>query len=201
MLLKLSPAVFSTEPLVHLVPHVAMFGCARGMTKEDEKKMQCSQHPQHLQHLQHPQQPGMTSPLLSGSTTERLGGSSREAASRWEGGTWHIGARGLGMRPGDPIRWPAWRISCIYIYIYHIYIYIYNIISYPFPFWMIDMNNYDVHLKSHLYIVAVRQFLFMDPPLPNISVQHMQLYTYCTCVRRHTHTAYIAPWVLYVCKW
>jgi len=29
MLLKLSPAVFSTEPLVHLVPHVAMFGCPR----------------------------------------------------------------------------------------------------------------------------------------------------------------------------
>ena len=181
---------------------------ARGMTKEDEKKMQCSQHPQHPQH---PQQPGMTSPLLSGSTTERLGGSSREAASRWEGGTWHIGARGLGMRPGDPIRWPAWRISYIYIYHTHTHIYIYHIvtyriisyhiISYPFPFWMIGMNNYDAHLKSHLYIVAVRQLLFMDPPLPNISVQHMQLYTCCTCVRTHTHTTYIAPWVLYVCKW
>ena len=119
MLLKLSPAVFSTEPLVHLVPHVAMFGCPRD-DKGGREKMQCSQHPQHPQH---PQQPGMTSPLLSGSTTERLGGSSREAASRWEGGTWHIGARGLGMRPGDPIRWPAWRIS-YHIYITHTYIYI-----------------------------------------------------------------------------
>jgi hypothetical protein len=66
---------------------------------------------------------------------------------------------------------------------------------------MIGMNNYDAHLKSHLYIVAVRQLLFMDPPLPNISVQHMQLYTCCTCVRTHMHTTYIAPWVLYVCKW
>ena len=167
--------------------------------------MQCSQHPQH------PQQPGMTSPLLSGSTTERLGGSSREAASRWEGarGTSGHGAWGCGLGilfDGQP---GVYHIIYIYIshthiYIYHIVTYriiSYHIISYPFPFWMIGMNNYDAHLKSHLYIVAVRQPLFMDPPLPNISVQHMQLYTCCTCVRTHTHTTYIAPWVLYVCKW